>query len=154
MTCFHWISTTLNPSNSSCGFLCHFQTFALQQNLFYFNLCSLCESLWKGKILMSHGNGWYFSPSKINNFAELSREMKITGNLSFLLTMLFPFIISLSLVSTILSPFCAKMICRQSNRNDASSNFMKTCACTCPSSPIHIFLRNHTKGLNDFQFEP
>ena len=56
MTCFHWNSTNLKPSFSSCGFYVTSKHLRCsQQNLFCLNFCgqfSLCESLIKGRILM------------------------------------------------------------------------------------------------------
>ena len=68
MTRFHWNSTNLKPSFSSCGFYVTSKHLRCsQQNLFCLNFCgqfSLCESLIKGRILMYRAHE-FFSLKKI-----------------------------------------------------------------------------------------
>ena len=78
MICFHWNSTNLNPSNSNCGFyvtsICAASVKPFFTSIFVDTGSLVCESLIKGKILMSFVDE--FSPRE-HNFGELSVELKI-----------------------------------------------------------------------------
>ena len=128
--------TNRNPSNSSCGFHIHPNRLLLLMEI-VFHFVSKSSKRWK----------FYCSIPSLKKIKYFCKNFlfwnEYHSNFVSFCQNFFPLVLSLfnrTLFSFKLSFILQRSIDRQRNRNDTSSFFKKSRACSCPFCPAHLAL--------------